>query len=496
MLVVIEGQIPGKPAQQGEGVGQGLADVEADAGGSVGIDRRGVDQGYGLVRAIARQGQGGGAGQGLAVPQGVGDDKLTLAKQILAEGEVVGEGHLDAVTQGIARRDPGLAAVDGEADLFLQGDGAGGEADGVTLAGEVDAGGGRRQIPAVERGPLTAGGGGRNRDLYRIPTVGVDHLLTVGIGLGYVELDQGIGGGGEAAVGHGKGLDEEAVAVDGRRDEGRVGEDTTIREGDRGEDAILPRGDGGDLDGGGQGLADDDVVQGLAIGRDGRQDQGVVEVGAGRRFAFGHVEAVLEADDGRFDHKTVQVPLDQAGIVEGIAEGVIAILETAANADGQIRRRRRVAGVGQIAQLGGDLDRNIRLTLIDAAKGDLDDHQGITGTQADVSRPDDEGVAAVIDREGMGGIARSVEHHAVGLECLAQIAGLDEADPIVSILAGAGQVEIQIGGIAGLARLVADGDSEFELLAQQDIGAAKGQAAAGVGVGEQPIVTLHRRPIE
>ncbi|MNH08432.1 hypothetical protein D3C79_678450 [compost metagenome] len=96
----------------------------------------------------------------------------------------------------------------------------------------------------------------------------------------------------------------------------------------------------------------------------------------------------------------------------------------------------------------------------------------------------------------MGGIARRVKHHAVSLEYLAQVAGLDEADPIVSVLAGAGQVEIQIGGIAGLARLVADGDSEFELLAQQDIGAAKGQAAAGVGVGEQPIVTLHRRPIE
>ncbi len=496
LQVVIEGEIARQPAGQGEGGGQGGADVEADADAAIAIDRGGVDQVDGLAGTIAHQGQGRGAGQGLAVAQGIRHHKLALAEEVLAEGKVVRQCHVDAVVQGISRADARLAAIDAEGNLLVQGDGPGGKADRLPLAGKVYAGVRRREVSGIQGDPLATGGRCVYHYLHRGATVGVDDLIAIGIDVGYVELDPGVGGRAQLAVLDGEGADEEAVAVDGGLDQGVIGDDSAIGEGNGGECAIGTRDDGSDLDARRQCLADAHIGQGLALGRDGGQGQGMAVVGAGGRLALHHIQGLFEADDGRAHRQAVNGALDQAGVVLGIVEGVIAELEAAAGAYGQDWCPIGEAGVGQVAQARRDLDGDVGLALAHAAEGDLDDDQGVPRPESDIRRPYDERTAIAVHRQGVGRIAGRIEGDLMKLQGLIQVGGLDEADAVVAILAGTGQIDIHIGGITDLAGAVAKVDGEVEGVAEQHVHAALTQAGLGAGVGEQAVEALYGFPAE
>ena len=75
----------------------------------------------------------------------------------------------------------------------------------------------------------------------------------------------------------------------------------------------------------------------------------------------------------------------------------------------------------------------------------------------------------------------------MGDQVLPEVAGGDERDAVVAVLAGAGHEQVDERRVADLAGGVVEVHREAEGIAQQHVAAAAGQADGGRGIGQQAV---------
>ncbi|MCY1288008.1 hypothetical protein D9M70_370270 [compost metagenome] len=499
---VVEGQVAVEPAADAEGVGQRLADVEGQGEGAVAIVGDHGGEGDDLRRAVEGHRQGRRVRhQGLAVAERIDDDEAALAQEVPAEGEVVGNGDVQVVGQGIARGQAGAAEVGLQGDLLEQGDGLGDEADLLALAAEGDAGAGSDHVARVERLPFAAGGGPAEGDGHGVAADRAEHRVAVGIVVRHEELHVGGGRAGQLGIADGELADVQVVrqvgvavleqdGLDQLWDDDRA----SVVEGDRGDHAAGRRGNGGDDDVARHRLGDRHVAQRLRAGRVDGHVQFAAVVRAGGGFAFGRGDHLVEGDHRRVHHVAVGgAGFEDARVGRRVVQRVVAVLEAAARADGQVRGRagEGEVGVGQVAEAGDHLDGDGRLALADAGKRQFEHHHLVAGAHAEVGGVDHQRLAVGADRQGVERLAVGVEGEDVGGQGLARIAGGDEGDAVVDLGAGAvppGGREEQVdeGRVAGVGGAVGEGHGEGEGAAEQHVGTA-GEVRGGAG-DQQPVV--------
>ncbi|MND63987.1 hypothetical protein D3C80_553070 [compost metagenome] len=502
---IIEGQVAIEPATAGQFLAHCPGNVEDQRGAAIGSGGPNADrQRDGLSEAVNSDGQGRGATyQGLAVGQAVGDDETAVAKECLAIGEVVRQGDVQGVGERVTGGYSGCTAVNGDGDLFLQGDGFGHEADILPLAIELDLAAG--SIARVQRLPVARRGGTVEGDGDVVAGYRVEDWCTGGVVIGHEELHIGAGRGGERRVTDAELADIQVVAQvavvverENGLDQGRIAHCTAIVKGDRRQRATTTGGDGGDDDIIGDRLDDHHIGQGLRVGRGNGDVQVSLEVRAGCRFTFRGGDHLIDNNDCRVHHVAVGIGrgFQDAWVGGRVVQRVIAILEAAAGADGQVRGRsgKRKIGVGQIAQRCRYLNRDGRLALADTGKRQFHHHHLITGTHTEVGRIDDQRLAIATDGQRVAGLAIGVERQDMGGQRLPQICGRNKGNAVIylgagSVLAGGWKEQVDKGRIAGVAGAVGEGHGKCEGIAQQHLGTA-GQLGAWAG-SQQPVVTGH-----
>ncbi|MNU89055.1 hypothetical protein D3C71_788860 [compost metagenome] len=436
---VIERQVAIEPAADvGKCIAQRLGDIECHRRGAVSVVDHSGDQRNGLGDAVDGDGQGRRAGEGLAVAELVAHDQLAFVEEVLAEGKVVGNRQVQGVLQGVARRNAGVSDVGLQSRGFDQRDRFGDEFRSDAGAAEVDGGVRCGDVPRVERHPLAGRTWRPEGDGHRVAGDRVDDRQAIGVDFRYIKRHHGIGLAGEAVVHHGKRVDVHVIGGDQHGYLRGIGHHRAVVQGDRGQSATGTGGDGGDLDVVRQWLGNDHIGKRLTGRRGYRHGERTAKVGPGGGFTFRRAECFVEGDDGRMHHKRCGAGFDQAGVVGRVVQRIVAELEAAAGADGQVRAAIGKVGVGQIAQAGCDLHWHHWLLIGDAGERQFDHHEFIAGPHAVRRGVDDQEIAIGVFGQRMGGVAIGVECHNMADQVVAQIAGGDEVDPVVAVLAGSG----------------------------------------------------------
>ena len=190
------------------------------------------------------------------------------------------------------------------------------------------------------------------------------------------------------------------------------------------------------------------------------------------------------------DH-VLRAHLEQRGIGGRVVGRVVAVLEAAACLDGEIRR---TFGIGQLAQLAGDDDVDLRLRREDAGVGQLQDDELVAGASAVGGGVDDHCRAGGICCQRVGGVAGGIEGQRVGGDGLAKVGRRDEGDAVIdfgagAVLAGGRQDQVDEGREAGLSGGfgVAEAGGEAELAAEEDIHGRCRQRHGRQRVGQQAV---------
>ncbi len=235
LALVIKGKVAVQPADCCIRIGNGLPDVKHHAGAAITVDHAAVDQLHGFGHAATGKAQGRRADQCLAIAHLVADGKLTRLKEGAAKGEIVRDCQVQAVVQGIARRQAGRTDVGVQADVLVQGDGLGHKAGFQPRAAEVDL---RLalfliEVARVYRHPMATAAWSAEGDGDIVTGLGIDHRLSGRVGLGHVKIHPGVDRAAHAGIDHSKFADEQAVAGNGVGNGGRVGQHSAIGQRDR-----------------------------------------------------------------------------------------------------------------------------------------------------------------------------------------------------------------------------------------------------------------------
>ncbi len=188
--------------------------------------------------------------------------------------------------------------------------------------------------------------------------------------------------------------------------------------------------------------------------------------------------------------------LEDAWVGRRVVQRIVAVLEAAACANGQIRRRPREGeiGVGQVAQRSRHLHRDRWLALTDAGEWQFHHHHLVAGAHAEISRVDGQRLAVRTHRQRVAGLAIGIEGQDMGGQRLPQVSGRDEGDTVIdlgtgAILASSWEEQIEERGVPRVGGNVGKGDVEGEGIAQQNVGAA-GQGGSWAS-GQQAVISRH-----